>query len=290
MSTIITASGLSQPDRTKGYIAHAIDAATTCLHQAGCALDEVDILINTGIYRDDNTCEPSVAALIQHGLGMHLNPMTTPARTHTFSFDLMNGACGLLNGLQVAHAILTARDLNRALLIAGESHPSMQPHPKFPFEHAGVALLVERSTSSGFSTFLFQSTPQFEGRSGYLDLELHHTASRHSLAFEHTESTTPPVQLIQSVVTAYIEAHDLDITNTELLFADANTQLATAVSLELGIPLSKGSIALQELGNLHSANLGFGLDNALASSTTDLLCVVIGTGMTIGCALYRQSA
>lgn len=62
-------------------------------------MDAIDLLVNVGVYRDNNLCEPSVCALIQHQLGMCLNPEQAATGSMVFSFDLMNGACGLINAL-----------------------------------------------------------------------------------------------------------------------------------------------------------------------------------------------
>ena len=289
MSTVIKGFGLSQPDNTKGYLEHAIAAANACLAQVECPRDEIDLLINAGIYRDNNTCEPSVAALIQHGLGIHLNPITTPVRKHTFSFDVLNGACGLLNALQIAHSILETKQQTRALLIAGESHPSMQPDDNFPLEHSAVALLVERSEQGGFTTFQFQSTPQFQGRKGYLDLAVHQTASRHSLAFEETTETTTLPTFIETVVESYLSKHNINPDETALLLAHPASTLSDNLAQSLGMSLAVGTFDWQTLGDLNSAGLGFGLAATIPSATKDTLCVVLGTGATVGCALYRQS-
>ena len=63
--------------RTRHSALHlAVAAAKTCLQRAGREPDDVDLLINTGIYRDKNLAEPALAALIQEDIGA--NP-----RTHT---------------------------------------------------------------------------------------------------------------------------------------------------------------------------------------------------------------
>ena len=171
MTIQILQTGVSQPDNTKGYIAHAIVAAKACLEKSNVGTDEIDLLINVGgNYRDDNMCEPSIAVLIQHALGINLNPLTHPVKAHTFSFDLMNGACGMLNALKSPMPSLSTKDGRYALLVSGDAHPSGQEHADFPIQHASAAILLERSDKNGFSTFSFKTTDSFEGRTGFLDL------------------------------------------------------------------------------------------------------------------------
>ena len=61
---------------------------------------DVDMLINAGIYREDNMGEPALAALIQEDIGA--NRGQPPIGGHgTFSFDLMNGTCGVISAIQL---------------------------------------------------------------------------------------------------------------------------------------------------------------------------------------------
>ena len=72
----------------------------------------------------------------------------------------MNGACGMLNALQVANAILSTKDGRYALLVSGDAHPSGQEHSDFPIQHASAAILLERSDKMDFPRFpLKQPTP-----------------------------------------------------------------------------------------------------------------------------------
>ena len=56
--------------RTRHSALHlAVAAAKSCLHEPGETADDVDLLINAGIYRDRNLAEPALAALIQEDVG-----------------------------------------------------------------------------------------------------------------------------------------------------------------------------------------------------------------------------
>ena len=288
MTIQIIQTGVSQPDNSFGYIKHATAAANVCLAMSNVGTDEIDLLINVGNYRDDNMCEPSIAVLIQHALGINLNPLNKPVKAHTFSFDLMNGGCGMLNALQVANAILSTKGGRYALLVSGDSHPSKKAHTDFPIQHAGAAILVERSDTTGFSTFSFQTTPTFEGVSGYLDLDIHGLKSRHSIITEGFIDSSIATNFATDVVSAYLKTHNIDANATELLITYPNTNVQHDIASKLNMTLSSASTTDGE--NLHTANLGFGLHKLNQSSgAKDILCVVIGTGITVGCGLYRRA-
>ncbi len=286
MTIQILQTGVSQPDNTKGYIEHATVAATACLENSNVGTDEIDLLINVGNYRDDNMCEPSIAVLIQHALGINLNPLTHPVKAHTFSFDLMNGACGLLNALQVANAILSTKDGRYALLVSGDAHPSGQEHSDFPIQHASAAILLERSKTNGFSTFSFKTTDSFEGRTGFLDLDVHGLESRHSIITEGCIDEGRASEFAHNVVSAYITQQEINPDTTELLIAHPDESFQNTLASKL--QMNQCSASASTMRDLHTANLGFALDRLQNMGTTkDVLCVVVGSGITVGCTLYR---
>src|SRR5215207_9227112 len=106
MGTAIRATAVSTDPAVRSSIEHAAAAGRACLDNAGLYADQIDLLINTGVYRDANMAEPAMSALIQKHLGMNLDYVQHPTVTAGFSFDLMNGACGVVNAIQVGAAFL----------------------------------------------------------------------------------------------------------------------------------------------------------------------------------------
>ncbi len=56
----------------------AVKSAKDCLERAGRDPDDVELLVNAGIYRDRNLGEPAMAAMIQQDIGA--NPEDPPRR------------------------------------------------------------------------------------------------------------------------------------------------------------------------------------------------------------------
>ena len=78
---------------------------------AGRDADDIDLLVNAGIYRDRNLGEPALAAMIQEDIGA--NPEDPHAGAHgTFSFDIANGTCGVLTALQIVDGFLRSRAID----------------------------------------------------------------------------------------------------------------------------------------------------------------------------------
>jgi len=131
--------------RTRHSALHlAVAAAKTCLQRAGREPDDVDLLINTGIYRDKNLAEPALAALIQEDIGA--NPEDPHEDAHgTFSFDIANGTCGILTALQIVDGFLRSHTINCALVVTSDADPGRGMSEHFPFSPVGAALLCDWS-------------------------------------------------------------------------------------------------------------------------------------------------
>ena len=109
---------------------------------AGRDADDVDLLVNAGIYRDKNLGEPALAALIQEDIGA--NPEDPHDDTHgTFSFDITNGTCGVLSALQIVDGFLRSRAIHCALVVASDADPGHGMSEHFPFSPVGAALLCD---------------------------------------------------------------------------------------------------------------------------------------------------
>jgi 3-oxoacyl-[acyl-carrier-protein] synthase-3 len=148
MATTIIAAATNADLDTESYFDLAARAATSCLDQSGITADQVGMLINAGVFRDHNISEPAVSALIQKRVGIGLE--YRPGRVPAFSFDLMNGATGLLHAISTADCFLATGEMEYALLVAGDTHPSMARHVDgFPYSASAAALLLGRSGATG---------------------------------------------------------------------------------------------------------------------------------------------
>ena len=142
MGTVIDRVEITQPRwRDRHSALHlAVSAAKDCLNGAGCDPAELDVVVNAGIYRDRNLGEPALAALIQDDIGA--NPEDPHPGAHgTFSFDIANGACGVLTALQIVDGFLRTHSIQRALVVASDADPGHGMSEHFPFSPAGAALL-----------------------------------------------------------------------------------------------------------------------------------------------------
>lgn len=179
VSVIIEQSAIAAGSADAGSIDLAVKAGREVLDKAGVAPGDIDVLVNVGVYRDGNIVEPANSALIQLGLDMHLDYEAGSGRA-TFSFDLRNGACGVLNAVQAATALLGNGTVERVLIVGSDAHPGGVAHEPDDFRYAtvGSALLLRRAVDGdeGFGPVFIPpvrgSAPGTNpGVGGYLDLK-----------------------------------------------------------------------------------------------------------------------
>ena len=173
MATMLDPPAVVAPGRTTHSSARkmADKASRTAIERAGLAVDEVDLLLNTGLYRDRNLGEPALAALIQEDVG--INPEDPHAGMHgTFSFDIANGGCGVLTALQIADGFLQSATIDHALVVASDADPGHGMALGFPFLARGAAVVCHwEEGPGGLVGFQWGSAPEdgdlFRSRFGF---------------------------------------------------------------------------------------------------------------------------
>jgi 3-oxoacyl-[acyl-carrier-protein] synthase III len=268
-------------------------AAQACLHQAGLAGNEVDLLINVGIYHERDLSEPALAALIQEDIDA--NPEDPHESGHgTFSFDIAHGSCGFLTALQVADGFLHAGTIRHALLVGGDANPGHRMAPDFPFESTGAALLCgwdERAV--GIVRFRFETEPSeqslfaarvaFERRRNLLRIE-------QQPGFEERAAICAAKTAAGLLADARLTTQDID-----LVVANPLAPAFIAALREcLGVASERVVAVDGKLTRAHTAGLAIALNYAselgrLAEARTTLL-VSGGAGITAGAALLRNAS
>ncbi|WP_330230658.1 hypothetical protein OHA40_32740 [Nocardia sp. NBC_00508] len=206
-TTIISAATNSDLD-TGSYFELAARAALTCVERSDVRLDEIGMLINTGVFRDSNISEPAVSALIQKRIGMGL--AYEAGRTPAFSFDLMNGATGLLHAIVTAETFLATGGVEYALLVAGDTHPSTERRvADFPYTATGAALLLGTSPSAGgFGRLHTCDTARAAGPIAWVALGEAGTGGRHAMCIR--PGAEDPLDLATAAVRACLDEEGLD--------------------------------------------------------------------------------
>lgn len=295
MGVRIRATGTSNTTDTHSVVEHSGRAARQSLERAGIRPDQVGVMINTGIFRDANTVEPAVAALIQKAAGIGLDYTRDDART--FSFDLMNGAVGVLNAVQVAGAILRTGSTGHVLIVAGDTHPSLTrsaADAEFPYATSGAALLLEHTDGpEGFGPVHLTTAPGGPAGQAYVDTATMGTVGRGLMTVERDADFEDRILAVASEVgrAALAEAAEARVA---LIASTPSAHFPKRLADALGI--DQDAVRTPDLtdGDPHTAALPLAYDRALATGSlagyTHVLFVAAGAGPSAGAALYRLPA
>ncbi|MEV6767848.1 hypothetical protein AB0N05_04370 [Nocardia sp. NPDC051030] len=219
-------------------IEQAAAAARRAIAEAGTTPEHIDALINTGVYRDSNMVEPAMSALIQQqaGIGLEYRSGDVPC----LSFDLMNGATGVLNAIQVSQALLEAPTVQRVLIVSGDAHPSKSPEPQpgFPIKPVGAAMVLERIPGpKGFGALHISATDGRPEAVGYVRLSDMGVSGRSTIVVDRT--TNGVEELLHHAVSAASEAVEIADVAAErivLICGRPTAEFPALLAQRLGLP------------------------------------------------------
>jgi 3-oxoacyl-[acyl-carrier-protein] synthase-3 len=274
----------------------AVDAAArSCLNRADRTADELDLLINAGVYHDRILSEPAFASLIQEDIGA--NPTNPPGAGHgTFSFDVANGACGLLTGIHLVDGMLASGTAKLGMVVASDMDPEPDVSRGFGFPAVGGAVLLSADASrAGFTAFHFATFPEFaELFRSYVDWHdddqrgLAHRG-RNILTVEIAESyAARAIECAESTARELAAAQALDLGEVDLLVATASVPgFADALAMRLGVSAERVASLPDDLAHAHTAAPTVALESVELAAASTTLFVSVGAGITTAAALYR---
>jgi 3-oxoacyl-[acyl-carrier-protein] synthase III len=265
----------------------AVTASRRALERTGRKPNDIDLLINAGLYRDRNLGEPALAPLIQHDVG--LNPRDPhPGEVGTFSFDVANGGCGVLTALQIADGFLRSKTIRTALVVTSDADPGHGLAPDFPFSPSGGALVCQwTETAQGLGTFHWHDSPDDDAVfSSAVGLEQGHNILRirEDPAFAERVGGVAAVAAGEVLADHALSGGDVDL----VVASPARPGFIRTLSTRLEIPEEQIVTAGPEL---HTAAFVVALELAIRtgrlSAANTVLFVCGAAGLTAGAALYR---
>ena len=266
-------------------------AVQDCIAKAD--VETIDLLINTGIYRDDNVVEPAAAALIQKhsGIGLEYRRHTSP----TLSFDLMNGPCGFLDAVQVASAVFGTTECRSCVVVSGDGHPSRSPRPDASFPYLGssaATLLMNSPDGSGFgSVYRVGSSPG--SPVGYVDLATMGLTGRTLMTVDEPGVIIREQgqQLAIDVAERCLETEGIDPADCVLVASEPRAGFAKTVAAAVQIDQV---VTPSTPGNPHTAALPFAYQALLEAEPTrtegHALFLAADGYYTAACAIYQLSS
>jgi 3-oxoacyl-[acyl-carrier-protein] synthase-3 len=223
-----------------------------------------------------------------------------PSPKAGFSFDLMNGACGPLNAVQIAGAFLAAGSAEFVLVVTGDAHPSTAgtPHPAgadFPYATLGAAMLLERTwdPTAGFGRLHTATADSGSpGLEGYIDLATMANLGRHQITVERdSDYAERLLELITASIRDHAAAEGIDLHRTLLATAQPTPGFAADVARRLGLD-ERAVVTVSGVdGDPHSSAVILAYHQAVQSGLVadydQVLFAAAGAGLSAACAVYR---
>ncbi|HEY6560563.1 MAG TPA: hypothetical protein VI072_24940 [Polyangiaceae bacterium] len=292
---IATVSVCNQVGLDKSIEYSAI-AGQACIDQSQIDASEIGVLLNIGIYRDQNIHEPALASLIQGRIGLNANlrPANSDAWGRgTLSFDLMNGACGFWNAVQLAASFIETRSTRAVLVVASDVHPSCKLQDDFPFTHLGAAALLTRSDdASGFHDVVCRtSEDEYVGARSFTDVGASDRA-RDEITFDVEPDFEERLgDFALAAAAQYIEEHGIDVRALKhVIVSTPPYDIRPALTRLLGITSAQLIDTSSRFGTPFTSVpiVGYQIAAELGLAPGDeLLFLGAGAGLTFAGGMYR---
>jgi 3-oxoacyl-[acyl-carrier-protein] synthase III len=298
-ATALNSQGLRKP--TARRLADA--AARACLAQAGKEPDDLDMLINVGIYREDNMGEPALAALIQEDIGASLGQPPV-GRRGTFSFDLLNGVCGVISAAQIESGLLRSGVIRLGAIVTSDVSPDLENPGATLLQPTGGAMILGWDDSFvGFTDFSIETFPEYQELfvSGLVWHEQHRHRTQHRVTGRHhmvVEAASGYharlADCAEEAVRRFLRRLGMGLTEVDLLVpAPSAPGFLDPLRYRLGVPGDRVAYITEDLEGSYTAGPIAALQAAIRSGrlgeARNTVLLAAGAGITIALALYRQT-
>lgn len=299
-TSALTSNGSRRP--TARRLADA--AVRACLARAGKEAGDVGMLINAGIYREDHMGEPALAALIQEDIGANRGQPPVGGRG-TFSFDLLNGTCGVINAIQLEAGLLRSGVIRLGAVVTSDVGPKLRDSAAAPFQPAGGALLLGwDDTEDGFTAFGTETFPEYQDlfASGLVWQERRVPAvpwrrtGRHEMVIDCKRGYHARLaDCAEEATRRFLRRVGMDVGEIDLLVPTPSVPgFLDAVRDRLGVPGDHVAYVPEDLACAYTTGPIAALQAAARSGrlgeARNTLMLAAGAGITVSLALYRQSS
>lgn len=275
----------------RGSVDLETKAARGCLRKVDVDPKSVGFLINTGVYRDRHLVEPAMSSFIQHRIGANEE---FDGQTSTFSFDLINGGCGMLSGMMVADGFLQSGLTSHVLVVGGDAEPVPGLSVGYDFSPAAAAVLMAPGgEDEGFMAFKADTQTQYlESFTSRMEWT-GEKKKRNWLIFRSQpsyveECAACAVQSLEAFLTeADLALNDIDL----ILPSQSPLGLPAAIRQKTGLG-DKVVDVTGRYGHVHTAGVGLALEQVMGDGrfgkARHVIFLTVGAGITTTIALYKN--
>lgn len=277
-------------------------AARSCLAQAGKEPGDIDMLINAGVYREDNMGEPALAALVQEDIGASPGRPPIGARG-AFSFDLLNGVCGVISAIWIESGLLRSGVIRLGAIVTSDVDPNPEdPRATLLRPTGGAMLLGWDDSLPGFTDFHAETFPEYEELfvSGLVWQDRRRsrvprqvTGRHHMVIDEHPGYQARLADCAEEATRRFLRRLGMGLGDIDLLVpAPAAPGFLDTLRVRLDIPGDRVAYVTEDLDGAYTTGPIAALQAAIRSGrlgeARNTLLLAAGAGITVALALYRQ--
>ncbi len=266
-------------------------AAKQCLANSTYQKSDIDLLIYSGVYRDDFLCEPAVAALVDGMLAIN-DDSETQQDKKTFAMDMLNGSLGTLDACYTAIGMMQSEKIKNALIVTSEIENNREKSPDelAGIEETGSALLLDESPDgkTGFGNFVFKSFTNYVSALGSRSIIRNGKTIMH---FEHDPKLERYyIQCIRETVQELLDLEQLTMQQIKVILPpQVSSDFITDLSRKLEVERDR-FVDVGAEHDLFTSSLPYALEQARRQQRIKAgdigLIINVGSGIQVGCASY----
>jgi 3-oxoacyl-[acyl-carrier-protein] synthase III len=272
-------------------------AACQCIDDSGIDPCDLGLLINTGIYRHKNMGEPAIAALIQKKIRANAaREAGSISPEKTFSFDLNNGGCGWLTGIQIIGEFMNSGQISYGMVVTGDSDPFHGLSESYFFKSAAAAIVLSRSEDTeGFALFRSYSYPdhteEFISRTDNNNFLMNQNMQNILYVRQKETYLDLCVECASESLLTFLDESGLKLNETDLIIP-SQSPAGFISKMKNRIGMKDKFIEIRESGKkrLHTSGPAFALkkawDNNRFKRSKHTIFLTVGSGITVSVALY----
>ncbi len=264
----------------------ATQAALNALEKADVQASEIDLIIVGTCLAEDFT--PSVACIVQSAIGAKNIP----------AFDISAGCSGFVYSLSTAYQFLSTGLYQRILVIGAENLTRFFERSDRTFavlfgDGAGAIVLEQTDQPCGLQGFTLGA----DG-SGQDDIRLNTSSglnrfdAGHLVQFNGREVFKFASRILGKACDQALAQSNLSLDDVDWIIPhQANIRIIQSAAKNMGVPIGKFYINIDQYGNTSSASIPLalfeGLESGRIKPTDTVLMVAFGAGLTWGACVVQ---
>lgn len=269
--------------------------AEKCLTASELSGDDVDLLIFSGVYRDEFICEPAIAALIAGNIKMRSDNYRNS--TNSFALDVMNGALGFLNSIDAGCSAINSGKVQNALILAAEIENNKETLPDrllgIEETASGVLLRKAKEGEQGFSDIVFEKYTDAIDKWVVSSTWMEGTGT----TVLHPELDEKAEDVFIDCIVQTLEKHENikqllnDGKITKIIPQQISESFILRLSQAMGLSKDLFVDVTKDRKDLFTSSIAYGMEQMKEDGQGkpgDIALIIgVGSGVQVGCALYH---